>query len=185
VAAPVGARWGWHRLTNQAARHLVARAAVAPGRLVLDIGAGEGAITAALVERGARVVAVELHPDRAAFLRRRFEGQSVVVVQADCRDLRLPRRPFDVVANPPFGGLSQVLRRLLAPGSRLDHAVLAVPLWVAQRWSFEQVRGSTRWRGAYSLSVGPRLPRQAFVPKSPQDIALLEIRRRRSEGPRR
>ena len=38
-----------------------------PGELVLDLGAGEGALTAHLVRAGARVVAVELHP-RAGIL---------------------------------------------------------------------------------------------------------------------
>ncbi len=42
----------------------MADAVVRPGELVLDTGAGRGALTAGLVERGARVVAVELHPAR-------------------------------------------------------------------------------------------------------------------------
>jgi SAM-dependent methyltransferase len=53
--------WGWHPLTDEWAARIVADAAVRPGELVLDIGAGHGALTAELVERGARVVAVELH----------------------------------------------------------------------------------------------------------------------------
>jgi hypothetical protein len=42
--------------------------------LVIDIGAGGGAITAQLLDQGAQVIAVELHPGRAAALRRRFAG---------------------------------------------------------------------------------------------------------------
>ena len=56
--------WGWHLLTDEWAARIVADAAVRPGELVLDIGAGRGALTAELVERGARVVAVEVHPAR-------------------------------------------------------------------------------------------------------------------------
>ncbi|KGM16614.1 hypothetical protein [Actinotalea fermentans] len=41
---------------------------------------------------GARVIALELHPGRAATLRERFTDAGVVVVQADARDLLLPRR---------------------------------------------------------------------------------------------
>ncbi len=54
--------WGWHRLAPGWAERLVADAGVRPGDLVLDIGAGDGAITAPLVVAGARVVAFELHP---------------------------------------------------------------------------------------------------------------------------
>jgi 23S rRNA (adenine-N6)-dimethyltransferase len=45
-------------------------------------------------------VVVELHPGRAALLRQRFPG--VTVVQADAVSLQLPGRPFRVVASPPY-----------------------------------------------------------------------------------
>ena len=64
AAAPP--RWGWHQLADGWARWLVERADVEPHDLVLDVGAGTGAITRHLVDAGARVVAVELHPARAA-----------------------------------------------------------------------------------------------------------------------
>jgi len=82
---------------------LVALADVSSGDLVLDVGAGRGAITAELLRAGAHVVAVELHEQRLALLRERFADQRVTVVRADATDLRIPRRPFKVVANPPFG----------------------------------------------------------------------------------
>jgi len=184
VAAPEGPRWGWHRLSSQAASRLVSTAGVSPGQLILDIGAGEGAITAALVARQARVIAFELHPGRAAFLRRRFAGQPVVVVQADARDLWLPRRPFGVVANPPFGALTQLLRRLMAQGSRLERASLTVPWHVAARWSGGDVPGSRRWLGSFDVALGARVPRSAFSPRAVHDVAVLEIRRRSAGGPR-
>ena len=45
--------WGWHRLAPSWASRLVADAAIGPGDLVLDIGAGTGALTAPLVAAGA------------------------------------------------------------------------------------------------------------------------------------
>lgn len=112
--------WGWHRLTDEWAARAVASAGVRPGELVLDIGAGHGALTAHLVQAGARVVAVELNPQRAGVLRERFPG--ITVVQADATCIPLPGRPFRVVANPPYGISSPLLRKLLAPGSRLSAA---------------------------------------------------------------
>ena len=94
--------WGFHQLDPRWAQRLVADADISPGAVVLDVGAGTGAITDPLVRRGARVVAIEVHPGRARLLRQRF-GSAIVVVQADAADLRLPRHPYDVVANPPFG----------------------------------------------------------------------------------
>ncbi len=91
---------GWHRLADEWAARVVAAAEVRPGELVLDIGAGTGALTRHLVRAQARVVAVELHPGRAALLRQRFPD--VTVIEADAVHLRLPARPFRVVASPPY-----------------------------------------------------------------------------------
>ncbi len=118
--------WGWHRLGSTWAERIVADAGISPGDLVLDIGAGTGALTRPLVAAGARVIAVELHPKRLATLREMFADAPVTVVRADVRDLRLPRRPFRVVANPPYGLTTAVIRRLLAHGSRLVRADLVV-----------------------------------------------------------
>jgi 2-polyprenyl-3-methyl-5-hydroxy-6-metoxy-1,4-benzoquinol methylase len=100
VPASGQARWGWHHLSPRWADQIVADAQVSPGDLVVDIGAGTGALTASLVAAGARVVAVELHPQRLAVLRERFADAPVTVVRADATYLRLPRRPFRVVAHP-------------------------------------------------------------------------------------
>jgi 23S rRNA (adenine-N6)-dimethyltransferase len=73
-----GRAWGWHRLADEWAARVVAAAAIRPGELVFDLGAGTGALTGHLVQAGARVVAVELHPGRAATLRRRFPDITVL-----------------------------------------------------------------------------------------------------------
>jgi 23S rRNA (adenine-N6)-dimethyltransferase len=122
--------WGWHRLADEWAARVVAAAEVRPGELVLDIGAGEGALTAHLVRAGARV-AVELNPRRAAVLRERFPG--ITVVHADATSVPLPGRPFRVVANPPYGISSSLLRTLLAPGSRLLAADLVLQSAVVRK----------------------------------------------------
>jgi 23S rRNA (adenine-N6)-dimethyltransferase len=169
-------QWGWHRLTDAAARQLVAEANVRPGDLVVDIGAGTGAITAELVARGARVIAVELHDDRARQLRERFGTNGVVVVQADAADLRLPRRPFRVVANPPFAITTPLLRRLLVRGNCLMTADLVLGRQAAVRWS----RRSTPH---FELSVAHNVARSAFIPRPAVDISVLHIERRHSPRP--
>jgi 23S rRNA (adenine-N6)-dimethyltransferase len=176
VAAPSG--WGWNQLDATWARRLVAEAGLPPRACVLDVGAGLGAITGPLLAAGAQVIAVERHPGRARELRRRFAG-SVIVVQADAADLRLPRRPYHLVANPPFHVTSALRGRILQPGSRLVSATLVLQEQAARRWAGAQAPAVRRWGQAYSASLGPRVPRAAFVPPPPVDARVLRLHARR------
>ena len=157
-------QWGWHRLDERWARRLVADAGISPGDLVLDVGAGDGSLTAPLVEAGARVIAVEAHPGRAAILRERFARDDVVVVRADATDLRLPRRPFRVVSNLPYATTSEVMRRLVHPGSRLRTAHVILQEQAARRWAGPDAPGAARWQRGIVPSLGPPVPRRAFEP---------------------
>jgi 23S rRNA (adenine-N6)-dimethyltransferase len=170
-------RWGWHQLADGPAQRLVADAPVRHGDLVLDIGAGGGALTNALLAVGARVIAVELHPGRVAALERRFAGQPVKVVRADAADLRLPRAPFHVVANPPFAVTTAIVRRLVSPGSRLVSARLLMPRHAAERWASARHYGAGRWAFVFDIGVGPSVPGHAFRPPAPGAVSVLHIDR--------
>jgi 23S rRNA (adenine-N6)-dimethyltransferase len=149
----------------------VADAGVRPGELVVDIGAGDGVITGALVRAGARVLAVELHPGRAHNLATAFSGQPVSVLRMDALELRLPARPFRVVASPPYGISSALLRLLTCRGSRLVAADLVLQRAVVRRWSAGL---PARWRA----EPGRAVPRRAFRVPPKVDSGVLVIRRR-------
>lgn len=165
--------WGWHRLDEAWAARIVNESGVRGGDLVLDIGAGKGALTEHLVAAGARVLAIELHPGRAEFLRRRFAGAEVKVVQVDAgSELLLPHKPFKVVANPPYTLSSALLRTLTSRESRLVRADLVLQKALARK-AAEAWTGRSRWRA----EVGMSLPRNAFQPPPRVDSAVLVLRR--------
>jgi 23S rRNA (adenine-N6)-dimethyltransferase len=174
VAAASRRAWGWHPLVDTWAARIVADADIKPRDLVLDIGAGHGALTRHLIAAGARVVAVEPHPARAARLRERFTGLPVRVVEVSADALRLPDRPFRVVASPPFAISTALVRQLLGPRSRLVGADLVLQLAAVRRLA----ETHDPWRSRWSLAEGIRVPRRAFMPPPRVDTAVLVVRRR-------
>lgn len=165
--------WGWHPLTDSSAQRVVDASPVRPGDLVLDLGAGTGALTGPLLDLGARVVAVELHPGRAAALRDRF-GSEVTVVRRDVRAIRLPRQRFRVVANPPYAGSTGLLWDLLG-SDRLLSVDMVLQAGVARDF-VRRPRG--RHARLFRVELGPAVPRSAFARRPRVDSRLLLVRRR-------
>lgn len=97
-------------------KKLVSYGEVAPNELVVDLGAGKGKITQELLNRGARVWAVEADPEWAERLRAKF-GTDARVIEGDMLQTGLPREPFKVVANLPFNVSTKMTRRLLGQGA--------------------------------------------------------------------
>jgi 23S rRNA (adenine-N6)-dimethyltransferase len=174
---------GQHFLRSaQLATQLVRSSETEPGDLVVDIGAGTGVLTRALAQAGARVLALELDSGLARKLARRFEGASVVVLEADARSWSWPRERFRVLANLPFAGSTAILTHLLQdprlPLQRADVIVQWEPaLKLASLWP-ATLKG-TYWRAWNELTITHRLSREAFAPPPPVDAAVLSIRRRR------
>jgi 23S rRNA (adenine-N6)-dimethyltransferase len=166
--------WGWHRLDPYWARQIVANAAIRPGELAVDLGAGTGALTLPLVKAGARVIAVELHAGRARQLRATLNGYAASVVECDLEDFVPPGQPFRLVANPPYALTAAVLS-FVARSSHLSGADLVLPRAVLRR-VVDQGRGDLRRCHARR---GLPIPRSAFVPPSPVNSAVLQIRRLR------
>ena len=165
-------RWGYHQLSEVWAQRVVAAAGIGPHDLVLDLGAGTGALTRPLACTGSRVIAVELHPGRARALREGVQGD-VKVVEEDAAAMALPHRPFRVVANPPFSASTSIIRSLTRRDSRLIRADLVLPWYVAKRWT---AVASRHW----TFTAGLALPADAFKPTATWDTTVLQITRRRS-----
>jgi 23S rRNA (adenine-N6)-dimethyltransferase len=174
-------------------RQLVTRLARASGavagRLVFDLGAGSGAITAGLAATGARVIAVERDHKLAARLRRRFADEPLVrVVEADLRAIPLPRRAFLVVASPPFSLTTALCRRLLSdPATPLAGAELIVQREAARWLASTRPRDALTawWSARYQIQLTQLITPASFTPQPQVTAAWLSVRPRPAAVPAR
>ena len=159
---------------------LVDGSEVGNGDLVVDIGAGNGLISAALVRRGAQVLAIERDPSLAERLRAKFATwPAVTVVEGDVLETPPPDKPFSVVANLPFGITTKILRHLL-DSDALARADVIVQAEVARK------RGSggrgtllnACWEPWFEFGTGARIAATAFRPRPRVDAAVLIVTRR-------
>jgi 16S rRNA (adenine1518-N6/adenine1519-N6)-dimethyltransferase len=121
------------------ARRIVEALAPRAGETVVEIGPGRGALTALLLESGARVVAVEFDRELVALLRERFGGrEDFKLVQADALEVDFcsavePASEARVVANLPYNISTAILQRLLEQRRCLKEFILMLQREVVER----------------------------------------------------
>jgi 23S rRNA (adenine-N6)-dimethyltransferase len=175
---------GQNFLLPRAAERFVAEADVRPGELVVDIGAGSGAVSVELVRRGARVVAVEADPVWAGRLRDLGRGKGdgrLRVIDGDFFAWPLPDRPYRVVACPPFGSTTAIMRRLFDDAQQqLVRADLIVQWEVARKRAAVPPANlvSTTWAPWWEFRLGRRIPAEDFRPVPRVDGGVLSVVRR-------
>ena len=160
-------------------------ATVSAGELVLDLGAGTGALTIPLARAGARVMAVEADPVWAERLSGRLVATglsgSVELVVGDILVVPLPSEPYRVVSNPPYGVTTALLRRLLErPDQGPYRADLLLQWEVARKRSQTPPASllSTTWAPWWEMKIVERVPRSAFSPVPRVDAGWLEVEKR-------
>lgn len=171
---------GRHLLrSSRLADAIVRDAGVTHGDLVVDIGAGSGMLTAALLRAGARVQALEPDTRLAARLRRACPG--AVVVEAGALSAPWPDEPFRVVANLPFAHATEICRALLSdPLVQLRSAHMIVEWDAALKRTrlWPSTILGVLWGAWYELTVVRRIAPAAFAPTPRVAAALFRAERR-------
>ncbi len=169
-------RLGQHFLVDEAiANRQVQYADIGRRDTVLEIGPGLGTLTRILVERAAKVIAVELDPLAADYLRK--ELSDVEVIQDDVLKIELPK--FDkVVSNLPFKISSPVTFKLLE--QEFEGGILMYQKEFAQRLvatkgdsSYSRLSVSTYYRAR--CEILETVPRSAFFPEPRVESSIIRI----------
>jgi 16S rRNA (adenine1518-N6/adenine1519-N6)-dimethyltransferase len=127
-------RLGQHFLIRESVLNRIAAAVCPePQDLVIEIGPGRGALTRKLLERAARVVAIEVDPNLADRLRREYAAEPrLEVVEADVLETDLARwGRAPIAGNLPYYITSPILERAL--DAHPPHAVFLIQKEVADR----------------------------------------------------
>jgi 16S rRNA (adenine1518-N6/adenine1519-N6)-dimethyltransferase len=170
------------------ARRIARLAGVGPGDGVLEIGPGLGSLTLALLEHGARIVALERDRRVAAVLE---------TVVADCGDVRLaigdalavdfaallPDGTWSCVSNLPYNVATPVVIRLLEAAPQVERMLVMVQREVGERIAASP--GGKEY-GSVSVVVGYHadakivgmVPPSVFVPAPKVESALVQLVRR-------
>ena len=174
-------------LTDAAALDaIVAAAELQPGDRVVEIGPGLGVLTRRLLAAGTSVLAVELDPRLAEYLRRELYGvEGFELIEADALDLHpremFPGEPFKVVANIPYHITSPLLHAFLEGERPPRLMVVLVQLEVAERVAAppgQMSYLSVFVQNVASAEVVARVPAASFEPAPAVDSAILRLRAR-------
>ena len=125
-------------LDEEVVEAMVDAADIQTGDKVLEIGPGLGILTAALANRGADVIAVELDDRLYPYVKKKFSAQkNVRIVHADIFKLNLNNYFVDgqyaLVANLPYSATSLVFRNFLTLAPRPAGMTVMIQREVAQR----------------------------------------------------
>ena len=105
---------------------------------IIEIGPGRGALTARLVEKAGRVIAIEFDRDLVSGLRRDFPQSNFELVEADalttdfCETIQ-PETTARVVANLPYNVGTAILRRLIEQHDCISEMTLMLQREVVER----------------------------------------------------
>jgi 23S rRNA (adenine-N6)-dimethyltransferase len=153
----------------------------AGGLPAIEVGTGDGALTAALATHFGRLTTWELDEAMAAAARRRLgDVEGLRFETGDFLASRPPRAAFHLAGNIPFGSTTRIVTWALEAPS-LRSATLIT------QWEFARKRTGDfgRWTKTTALSwpwfawdLGDRIPRRAFSPVPATDAGVLRLSRR-------
>lgn len=177
-------RLGQHFLVSEKALDRIALAACGEGApLVVEIGAGKGALTAKLLALAGKLVALEIDPELVAYQRMRFGGEPhFEVFEQDALRADFGQWPGAViVGNLPYYVATPIIERVLR--AHVPRAVFLIQREVAER--ITAVPGSRAY-GYLSTLVQLmaearllfRVAPGSFQPPPKVDSAVIELRPR-------
>ncbi len=177
---------------------IIDAAEINPADVVLEIGAGIGALTRALAEKAATVVVIEVDKNLSPILEETLAGCSnVKIVLGNALDLNFDElmadttagicgpagSPYKIVANLPYYITTPLIMHSLENGFNVNLMVFMIQKEVAER--MVAFPGNREYS---ALTVGvsyyceaqliARVPKKVFIPEPEVESMIVRLRRR-------
>jgi len=174
---------GQHLMHNKRLLHeIVNQAKISSGDLVLDLGAGKGALTSYLSMKAKKVLAVEYDRKFVGILQQKFiDSQNVKVIHQDILQIHLPNEPFSVVSNIPYAITTPIMKMLLnKPLSGFQRGVIVMEKGAAKRFTSNFVKDPyiIAWKMWFDIRYDKDISRKNFSPPPRVDSAMITINRK-------
>ncbi len=173
--------------------HLLAKiveaAEITPEDVVIEIGPGAATLTAALAEKAAQVIAIEIDKDLFPIIERRMAGYSnfelvagdAMKVDFDALAAKYEAKSYKVVANLPYYITTPIVMRFLEEGFRVSELVIMVQQEVADRFlanpgtkAYGAITAAINYYGSVSRAFN--VPRTMFTPRPEVDSSIVKIK---------
>ncbi len=172
-------------MNGGAAARIAALAAPQPGEHVIEIGAGTGALTRALLDRGATVTAFDVDPEMVTVLRGRDDLAGVAIQQADALTFDYAQwagqEPWTATGNLPYNIATPLMLALAQTPRPPQRIVVMIQRDVADRLT---ARPGSAAYGSLTVAIALRMhverafavsPTQ-FYPRPKVDSAVVVLR---------
>lgn len=174
--------------STKALRQIVEAGELSPDDIVVEIGPGEGVLTALLLEKEASVIAIEKDDRLIPILEEKFSSHissgKLKLLHEDALELSwkklgLSDRKFKVIANIPYYITGALMPLILGSDIQPSRAVVLVQKEVAERIVARDKKESILSMSVKAYGV-PKIidtvPAGAFVPAPNVDSAILLVR---------
>jgi 16S rRNA (adenine1518-N6/adenine1519-N6)-dimethyltransferase len=175
---------GQHWLKDQESLEAIVKAAhINKEDTVLEIGPGLGTLTAHLIKKARKVIAVELDEVLAGRLASQFVSNNLIVRQQDIMRFDLSELPpeYKVVANIPYYITGNILRLFTETNNQPSVMTLLVQKEVAERLAAKPGELSIIAVAAqldYEVELGKVIKAEKFIPAPKVDSQVVIFKKR-------
>lgn len=164
-------------------RQLVAKTKLNQDSLVLDIGAGKGAVTRVLAEKCSKVIAYEQDPYVASILRSNTGNNSKVeIIERDFTREKLPKEPYAVFSNIPFNKTSAIINKLLFSNYPPEYSYIFVQKEAALRYMGfgEGKLISLLLQPAFDVDIVYAFDKKDFDPAPSVNVVMISFEKKKN-----